>query len=81
MSWWRSECRHSPVSGYAGGAPYGRLSYQGTDGMSTVHVAVMVRCKHCGGEFEVARFHTNQAAMTAHEARGKPANVRGKLHP
>ena len=71
MSWFSEKCRHSPVSGYEGGAPYGRLSYQGTDGMGVVHYSVMVRCKHCDKEYDVARFHTNQAAMNAHDNRFK----------
>lgn len=67
MGFFSDKCRHSPVSGYAGDAPYGRLSFAGVDGMGRVHYSVMVFCRHCNKEYAVAKFHTNIAAMRAHE--------------
>jgi hypothetical protein len=58
-------CRHEPGKGYYGGAPYGTLAYQATDGLRHVHMGVKVRCRHCGEDFVVARFHTSEAVLDA----------------
>lgn len=64
--WSRGRCDHDPASGYAGGPPYGSLSYQGTDALGVVHLAVNVKCRHCGKPFAVAMFHTTDAAYSTH---------------
>jgi hypothetical protein len=64
-------CRHEPATGWCGSAPYGVLDYVGTDGMLTVHMAVQVRCRHCGETMEVARFHTSEAVLNVMDAERK----------
>lgn len=71
MGWFSDSCKHAPVSGYEGGVPYGGLSFDCVDGMNVVHYSVMVRCRYCNKEYAVAKFHTNIAAMRAHENRFK----------
>lgn len=54
--------RHTPPTGWSGGAPYGRVAYRGTDGLGTGHYAVVLRCTRCGKPFDAVMFHAPKGA-------------------
>lgn len=62
--------KHTAPAGY-NSSPYGELQYAGTDGMSTVHAGIWLKCARCNAPFEVARVHLSQDAWNAVEARKK----------
>lgn len=55
---WPFKHKHRAPTGYLmNDAPYGSVSYRGTDGMGTGHYAVVVKCVTCGKPFALACFH------------------------
>lgn len=64
---------HVAPKGCYGSAPYGVLEYRDTDGMSVVHVALVVKCATCGKPFDLARAHLTETAWQAINPRSRNA--------